>query len=135
MSKQYDLTGFAATEEQKAFILTFTGLSGDVLSVEVPADNFLGVFPRLQQLWLAAMQWKQGGERWKRGTWEKTPMVEAISVHVENLPMESKPAVAIVFDHGTATQIGYRMTPEKAKELVAKLLEKAALSNHQAPEH
>lgn len=135
MTRQYDLTGFEATEGQKAFILKFTGLSGDALSVEVPADNFVAVFPQLQQLWLAAMQWKQGGGRWKQGTWETTPMVEAVSVHVENLPMESKPEVAMVFDHGYPTQIGYRMSSEKAKELAELLSEKAALSSYQKPKH
>ena len=135
MSKQYDLTGFEADRQGKAFILTFTGLSGDALSVELPSDNFLTVFPKLQQLWLAAMRRKLGGDKWISGAWEKTPMVEAKSVHVESLPMQSQPAVAMVFDHELVTEIGYMIHPESAKELAARLLEKAAQSTNDQPKH
>lgn len=121
----YDLVAISASEQEASYTLRFKSQSGDSLSVEVPAENFLGVFPQLQQLWLAASLRKQSGPMSTHGTWRQTPLVEVETVHVETVSMASPPAVAIVFDLGSATQVGFQLPARLAPEVAAVLLNKA----------
>lgn len=135
MDKQFDLVGLRATENEATYVLQFTGGSGELLEVEVPADNFLGIFPQLQQLWIAASIRRRVGTMTKRGAWEQTPLVEPHTVHVESVSMLSPPQVALVVDRGLPTQLGYQFAPDQAQELAARLLAKAAECSHQTPKH
>lgn len=135
MDKQFDLVGLRATENEATYVLQFKTGPAESLDVEVPADNFLGIFPQLQQLWIAASIRKQVGAMTKRGTWEQTPLVEPHTVHVESVSMLSPPQVALVVDRGLPTQLGYQLAPDQARELAARLAEKAGECSHEIPKH
>lgn len=135
MATLFDLVGLDASENQATFVFQFRAASGESLSIEVPADNFLGVAPELMQLMRSALLQKQAGALTTRGTFQQTALLEPTTVHVETVPISSPPSVALVVDRGLPTEFGYRFSLVHAKELVDRLLSKIQLSTQTDVKH